>query len=255
MNRVKSLNSGSVVLSAHSDDAALSIGCLLQLDKTLSPITLVTVFSRSDFAPFENSNDTRHVSEIRSKEDNAFAKSLGCNLIELNFTDARLRNSEKNTRNLFNPNLKIPIAIESALITQISKIVNLQNPRYLIGPLALGNHIDHRILHQAACKVKEPNQMKKWFYEDQPYAMMGANLKQIQIDKEKWTLERDLNILNSLSLRNMKLSHASHYPSQPASHTIIEALQSNQTELHERLWVCRLNTNLQEMKKQNCHAE
>lgn len=83
MNRKK-----IVVLSPHSDDAALSVGGFIRKYKEKTNISIITVFNISYWAPnisrYGNNISINEIPKIRPSEDKEYGKMLGVNVIHLN---------------------------------------------------------------------------------------------------------------------------------------------------------------------------
>src|SRR5262249_34456258 len=71
-------SAGVTVVSPHSDDAAFSVAGLLRLCHARGkPITVITCFARSSYAPAVMIRTARRVSSIRKREDSAFIALFG----------------------------------------------------------------------------------------------------------------------------------------------------------------------------------
>jgi hypothetical protein len=111
-----------------------------------------------------------YVSAMRKREDEAFLKQMrGARMVDLNLKDApiRLRCDAATV-------CDIAVNPDDPAIAKIHKAVaNLmaaaRGKAALVLPLALGNHIDHRVVRDA-CLPLTPD-LPCAFYEDLPYAM------------------------------------------------------------------------------------
>ncbi len=167
-----------VVLSPHRDDAAFSLG--LTIDAWLTQghtVSVLNCFTQSEYAPYSDvaalhSNDRRSfASAIRKKEDLAWSKAAGSRLTfhDLDLLDAPLR---------------LACAVDEVLTVEIragdralarvhgavAKLARKQGTERVVAPLAVGGHIDHRIVHQAMLQVLAETSLPVAFYEDLPYA-------------------------------------------------------------------------------------
>lgn len=164
-----------LVLSPHRDDAAFSLSFSIAHWLSVGhTVTLLNVFTCSLYAPYSDAetiaeNDRlAYVSALRKKEDEAFLHQLpGLSMIDLDIRDAPIR-------------LHCDSAIvcdmdvdpHDTAIVQIRRVLTSQMDQdkidALIVPLALGHHVDHRVVRDAVLPstVKLPTA----FYEDLPYA-------------------------------------------------------------------------------------
>lgn len=232
---------GTIVLSPHSDDAALSVGCILEYNSALHPITIVTIFSRSDFAPLANVADENGASTVRSIEDRNFANLIDCDLIELGYHDAKLRLYSLDIETLFDLDRPIDKDLANEIARSVEEIVSVFNPSTLLCPLGIGGHIDHRTVRRAVKSLHRRPKLTILYYEDQPYAAFGASVDEIDRSGVLWEAHTDLNISGSARLRKMKNLHAAIYASQPAAAKTSELLHTQRYPFHERLWSCKAN--------------
>lgn len=162
-----------VVLSPHRDDAAFSCGLLLtQLLRAGATVELVNVCTESDYAPYLEGNGeprAEQVSQTRREEDLHFLQALRdhsgagrCSMSDLHWLDSPLRLGIATDRVLQAPNAAV------ADITALAEALRpWRDADVVLSPLALGNHIDHRLVRDAACLAFSAN---LGFYEDLPYA-------------------------------------------------------------------------------------
>jgi LmbE family N-acetylglucosaminyl deacetylase len=82
---------GTILVSAHPDDVALSIGGSILAGFFRRPLLLVTVFSYGGWAPYyHGSHGVDAISALRAKEDERFAKAIGSRLMQLDMNDAAM---------------------------------------------------------------------------------------------------------------------------------------------------------------------
>jgi len=173
-----------LVLSPHRDDAAFSLS--LAITNWLAArhtVTILNVFTRSLDAPFSDAefvhdNDRlSYVSAMRLREDELFVQRLthdlprsaksNLQLVDLNLKDApiRLRCAPEEVSDL-------PVNPEDPAIEKIRKALTRQaefgNLEALAVPLALGRHVDHLTVREAALPATKG--LPCAFYEDLPYA-------------------------------------------------------------------------------------
>jgi LmbE family N-acetylglucosaminyl deacetylase len=80
---------GTILVSAHPDDVALSIGGSILAGFFGMPLVLVTAFSYGGWAPFQSGGyDAGRASELRANEDARFSRSIGARWLQLGLTDA-----------------------------------------------------------------------------------------------------------------------------------------------------------------------
>ncbi|HEY1993991.1 MAG TPA: PIG-L family deacetylase [Edaphobacter sp.] len=173
-----------LILSPHRDDAAFSLSIAITHWLTARhSVTILNVFTRSRYAPYSDAafvheNDQlSYVSAIRLREDEHFLrritetlpKGLKSNLhmLDLNLKDAPIR-------------LRIPLEelsdtpINSAdpSIEKVRKTLAKQSEigamEALVLPAALGKHVDHLTVREAAMPLTST--IPAAFYEDLPYA-------------------------------------------------------------------------------------
>jgi LmbE family N-acetylglucosaminyl deacetylase len=173
-----------LILSPHRDDAAFSLSIAITNWLTARhTITILNVFTRSRHAPYSDAafvhenDELSYVSAMRLREDELFLrritetlpKGLKSNLhmVDLNLKDAPIR-------------LRIPLeelsdtAVNPAdpAIEKIRKALTKQSEagamEALVLPAALGNHVDHLTVREAALPFTTTTPSA--FYEDLPYA-------------------------------------------------------------------------------------
>lgn len=144
-------------VSPHPDDAVFSAGGSIARDVAAGRRVLVmTVFSDT------GSGTGRDV------EDREAVTSLGAELVALGFSDAPLRHPRyRRLRGLFEPLQEI----DGELVDRVADTLatHAAADAEIIGPLGVGEHIDHQIAH-AACKALG-QRFPVQFYEDVPYAL------------------------------------------------------------------------------------
>jgi LmbE family N-acetylglucosaminyl deacetylase len=173
-----------LVLSPHRDDAAFSLSIAITNWLTARhSVTVLNVFTRSRYAPFSDAafvhenDELSYVSAMRLREDEYFLrritqdlpKGLKSNLhmVDLNLKDApiRLRCSLEELSD-------IPVNSADPSIDKIRKALTKQSEagamEALVLPSAVGNHIDHLTVREAAIHLTTV--LPSAFYEDLPYA-------------------------------------------------------------------------------------
>ncbi len=153
-------------LSPHFDDMVLSNGGLIRkISGGFKEFTLVNVFTNSLWAPNRpDTFDIKEITDIRRREDASYCGSLGLRHINLGFDDSSVRGYDARSELL-------AIASEDKAYAQVKKqITDLlidTELDFLFCPLAVGNHIDHKIIFETVKGIKPRN---VFYYEDLPYA-------------------------------------------------------------------------------------
>jgi LmbE family N-acetylglucosaminyl deacetylase len=169
----------TLVLSPHFDDACYSVGGLLSKKTMFDEIVILTIFSKSVFAPnvkvarvLLRNSIAQYVTEKRKKEDSKFCDSIGAAQRFLPFKEATLRGY---------PSLSSIFQVEDVESEPIYRNVcesledSISSGFYnaILCPLGVGNHVDHLIVITALSRIltngKSTNS-KIYFYEDLPYA-------------------------------------------------------------------------------------
>ncbi len=180
-----------VVLSPHRDDAAFSLG--LAVDAWLAgghTVSVLNCFTQSAYAPYSDiealhPNDrVSFASAVRRREDVAWNKLTGNRLTfhDLDLLDAPLR---------------LGCAVDEVLTVEIragdralarvegavAKLARKSQEKQVLlaAPLALGGHIDHRVVHQAVLQSLANAPMPVAFYEDLPYAARAGVAEQAEV--------------------------------------------------------------------------
>ena len=172
-----------LILSPHRDDAAFSLSLAIQSWLTAGHnLTLMNVFTRSLYAPFSDAgfvheNDRlSYVSAMRLREDELFLQRMTEGLPrirkgQLHMVDLNLKDAPIRLRTPVDRLCETPINPEDPAIEKIRKALARQSEaghmQALALPLALGNHVDHLTVREAALPMTPA--MPSAFYEDLPY--------------------------------------------------------------------------------------
>jgi LmbE family N-acetylglucosaminyl deacetylase len=163
-----------LVLSPHRDDAAFSLS--LAIGHWLSVkhrVTILNVFTRSLYAPYSDAESVHEndrlqwVSAMRKREDGEFLKRVpGAEMVDLNVKDApiRLRCDAATV-------CEMAVDANDSATPKIQKAIKkalAEGFEGLVIPLALGHHVDHRVVRDAALEFTTG--LPCAFYEDLPYA-------------------------------------------------------------------------------------
>lgn len=171
-----------LVVAPHRDDAAFSLG--LSIEHWLDAghrVHVLNCISQSAFAPYSDAealhpNDrTSFVSAVRKREDAAWNKLLGgrVRFTELDMLDAPLR-LVCSVEEVFTLPIRPGDRAVARIAGAIGKMVSKGPPGDLaiVLPLAVGEHIDHRVTRRAGIEALAAGAVPVAFYEDLPYAAM-----------------------------------------------------------------------------------
>ena len=230
-----------LLVSPHADDVAYSLGGHLVSGTIPAEYChLLTIFTRSVFAPYHYSDSTiqgeREISELRAREDEAFALKRGLVLHRMPLEEAPLRNGLIKEEDLF---IYVDHHYESKLgdwIDNLSEILVPWVSRYEIvyGPLGLGGHFDHMLVRKALQKCSEIISTLR-FYEDVPYAgemPLNEYNRQISI----LTVGMDSATFAENGWLDEKLASLALYKSQIAENEIASVIEAICRVSGERVW-------------------
>jgi LmbE family N-acetylglucosaminyl deacetylase len=179
----------TVFLSPHLDDAALSCGGLI-CSQALSgtPVLVVSVFaglpavlSVSPLAAelHERWGNTTNPAGARRQEDQRAMRLLGADCLHLGYLDAIYRAEGESSLYVADEELfASPRPSEAGLLAKIvSELGSLHIGEHttLFAPLAVGNHVDHQLVRDAALTLEIPSRSVV-FYEDYPYVERPGDL-------------------------------------------------------------------------------
>lgn len=188
-----------VVLSPHRDDAAFSCGLLLsRLMEARTYVRIANICTFSDYAPYARLADTADpvadITALRAEEDAGFVQSLEAafppgekyvHLLDLGWKDAPLRHAIATEDVLAGR----PVLADE-VVRLAAALRSIAPASLVLVPLALGGHIDHRLVREAAMDAWPA--CKLVFYEDLPYAcrMAAAERKEFVRGILPWPCER-----------------------------------------------------------------
>ncbi len=157
----------ALFLSPHLDDAVLSCAGRIQRHVARGDrVVLLTAFSHAD---------PRDLADwaARRREDETAAARVGATTRWLGLPDAPFR--DPLYASFTAPALTGPLAAADAwwrarLVTRLRHELEALAPARLYVPLGVGEHVDHRLVHEAAAALAfTPRE----YYEDQPYALVS----------------------------------------------------------------------------------
>ncbi len=180
----------TIYLAPHLDDAALSCGGQIyaQTQKG-AKILIVTImagdptngtFSRFAQALHDRWQLETEIVATRRREDAHASQILGADYQHGHIPDCIYR-FERQTNTPLYPDWSAIIGTihpqESDLIVQLSvQLATLPPAKRILAPLAVGNHVDHQIVRQAA-ELCFANQL--FYYEDYPYVQTEGALENV----------------------------------------------------------------------------
>ena len=216
------------VLSPHRDDAAFSCGLtlskLLQAGSTLIIVNVCTISRYAPYFTLSSGDITQRVTELRRKEDADFVESLyrrtgadngQVEFVDLEWQDVPLRWQMEDERAL------APTSLPPDEIRQLRDAFRgLPQCDLVLAPMALGGHIDHRLVQQAACEAYSTSSLV--FYEDLPYACRMPEAERGSFELPFDLVPSELWLPEHGSAGGSKLEYALCYPSQIAFHVAAE---------------------------------
>jgi LmbE family N-acetylglucosaminyl deacetylase len=176
-----------LILSPHRDDAAFSLSLAITNWLTARhSVTLLNIFTRSRFAPYSDAafvhenDELSYVSAMRLREDELFLRRIkeslpkgdknNLHMLDLNLKDAPIRLRiplEALSETPVNPADPSIEKIRKALTRHFEPAPGQSPMQALVLPAALGNHIDHLTVREAAQPFT--TQLPTAYYEDLPY--------------------------------------------------------------------------------------
>jgi len=136
------------------------------------------------------------VMERRRAEDRAYARFAGASIVHLDLPDAVFRDYVGDAELLGDPR-----PIDPAPARELRALIGDLDPDRVYAPLAVGSHVDHRLVRRAAIAligpVIPPESLR--FYEDFPYAHNVGFDDPVALDAEfgaglppGWSLEAEI---------------------------------------------------------------
>lgn len=164
------------VLSPHRDDAAFSLSLTLhEAVRAGCAVRVIVIVTRSSYAPFAAvdpgmSESVEAISALREREDEAFIARLrregAVEVVTLERQDAPLRGDYPALSFLHSRPYDEGERAELEAVT--AELERLTDSDVFFVPLGLGEHVDHRIARDAACRAWSDRRLA--FYEELPYA-------------------------------------------------------------------------------------
>jgi LmbE family N-acetylglucosaminyl deacetylase len=134
-------------------------------DQRVLVASLFTHAGPRDAGPF-----LRHDYPRRRAEDEAACRLLGASVLHGGLPDAPFRAAAyRDLAGLCFARQKRESADQRRADTLVRQIVAAARPRRIYAPLGVGEHVDHRLTHNAARALGHGD---VWYYEDRPYAFV-----------------------------------------------------------------------------------
>jgi LmbE family N-acetylglucosaminyl deacetylase len=229
---------GKIVLAPHLDDIVISLcGHLLKWGGDNIPIKSYNFFIVSNFMK-EGFSDSATVSAIRKREEIKISEELNIDYTFLDYYESVIRGHQVMKDNIEYPN-KFISELDQPVIDKAVKYIReiaLNHPDYIFHvPAAIGNHVDHLCISQAAQIVIDEGLIKFFaFYEDLPYV---------------YAREFPEDLINKYSLVSddigidigKKINYIRYYESQPVEEWLKQIIEysnhlSEKHEYAERIW-------------------
>ena len=164
-----------LLVSPHADDVAYSLGGHLASGRLRAErCVLLTVFGRSDFAPYARPRPggVTETTRLRAGEDVAFARHRGLELHRMDLEEAPLREGITDMKDLFVSPAAWGAATEpnewlERLVVELGPLVSEYATVY--GPLGVGGQFDHVLVRRVLQRSLGGGAALR-LYEDVPYA-------------------------------------------------------------------------------------
>jgi LmbE family N-acetylglucosaminyl deacetylase len=160
----------TLALSPHLDDAVLSCPVHLQrLRAQGQAVVVATIFTEGD-----QSAEAQY--RQRRAEDRRAVRALGCSRFHFGFLDAPFRSDAY--RDFCGIAFgEVDPTTQAAVADRIGRLAARLKPERVFAPLAVGNHVDHRLVRQAALRAVSHDRLL--FYEDRPYAFVPSQVEHV----------------------------------------------------------------------------
>lgn len=165
-----------LVLSPHLDDAAFSVGPFLAKFSNRARIIVATAFTKSELNPSDFalacqldkglSAETDYMA-IRRKEDIEWSRRIGAEVVHGPFAEAPHRGYQS-AKELFGSVLESD-KLKYSLTSWLKDLDLIFNPKIILCPIGVGNHVDHLWIHKVA-RHSFDSKLPLLFFKDQPYS-------------------------------------------------------------------------------------
>ena len=167
----------TILISPHSDDIAFSIGGTLLQNFFKRPISMVTIFTKSNYSPCIKISSSEIISKVRHSEDVEFAEKLKIKFQNFNFSEPLLRGYSR--QDIFKNNNLTSDPVYTKVYYALLELIQSHQCKLIVSPMGLGNHIDHVNICNICYRIAKENNIRIVFYEDLIYASQ-LTLKQIK---------------------------------------------------------------------------
>jgi len=189
-----------VYLSPHLDDVALSCGGLVWEQAQAGQQVCVLTICAGDPPPGELSplakylharwNTGARAVAQRRQEDLASCRLMGATARHLSIPDCIYRRGGEEDQPLYPAEGSIfePLhPAEGGLVQELVAMLaaSISASAEVVSPLALGSHVDHHLVRQAAEKLGR----RLWYYADYPYVLVDAPQLE-RLEREGWGWQR-----------------------------------------------------------------
>ena len=201
-----------LILSPHSDDTAFSLAAIVgsEFIKKRFRLHQLTLFRYSNHCPYRSFESVDLITKTRSDEDRSFADEHGILLETTEQREGMLRGFPAVESLFQDGDPKLDSAFKETVSLVKKAVKKLQSP-FICAPAAIGGHIEHKVVREAAYDVGANDLL---LYEDLPYAEDYSE-KEIQCNLRGFGGEpaQPLSVVAD-SIPEWKCSALLHYPSQ-----------------------------------------
>ena len=166
---------GTLFLSPHSDDIAISSTYAILSKVFPQPLHLVTVFSLSSWVSpsYANNLEKKVISKIRVMEDRKFCSALNITYHELPFEDCLLRHGDV----IYDLSYTDNACLLKSVCNYIYSIILSTNINLICVPHPHGHlkHVDHVILHNVATLIATKHNISTIYLDDLPYSRLHVS--------------------------------------------------------------------------------
>jgi len=162
-------------LSPHLDDVVLSAGgAIASRLEAGDEVVVATVFSGPPNS--EECEEALLYSERRAEDQKAISQLIAqgsspCEAHYLGLADAPFRDSRYSSFDaIINGPSSTDTETRGTLRARLCEVVKREAPDVLVSPLAVGRHIDHRLVFEECAALNWEGERR--FYEDRPYAFV-----------------------------------------------------------------------------------
>lgn len=202
-NNIKS----TLVLSAHCDDAILSIGGFL-LNEDSSSIEIADIFGTCAWTVLDTNLGTDEITKLNIEEENEVSRITNITVNIFDNPEALLRDY-KNWNDSISNN-------DNALISNITTTITslVKNRKRVFFPMAIGEHVDHAILFNIVLNLIPiiNDDCEIFMYEDLPYAWYEDPVKYLETKTIAYPVKPIIIDISSCIKDKLKLLHT--YKSQ-----------------------------------------